>query len=73
MDVDDVDDLDGSFEGQFGAALPAELRARFRDRGFDLQRRRRFAPMFFEQNQQLVPMVVPVDDTFVVPVSRPVY
>ncbi len=58
---------------QFADALPAELRNRFRNRGFDVQRRRRFAPMFFEQNEQLVPMIVPVDDTKIVPVSRPIF
>jgi len=66
-------DLDQRFAGQWDAALPAKLREGFRDRGFDVQRRRRFAPMFFEQNEELVPMVVPVDDTTIVPVSRPVY
>lgn len=66
-------DLDDRFAEQFSAALPAKLRDSFRDRGFDLQRRRRFAPMFFEQNEELVPMVVPVDDTTIVPVSRPIY
>ncbi|MCG8448132.1 MAG: DUF5312 domain-containing protein [Pirellulales bacterium] len=62
-----------TLDKQFGQTLPAELRARFQQRGFDLERRRRYAPMFFEQNQQLVPMVVPVNDTYIVPVSRPVY
>jgi len=63
----------GGLENQLSLALPTELRAKFRDRGFDVQRRRRFAPMFFEQDKQLVPMIVPVDDTYVVPVSRPVF
>lgn len=62
-----------SLDNQFANALPANLRERFRSRGFDVERRRRFAPMFFEQNEQLVPMVVPVDDTRIVPVNRPIY
>lgn len=66
MEVDALND-------QFAGVLPAELRNRFRNQGFDVQRRRRFAPMFFEQDKQLVPMVVPVDDTRIVPVSMPVY
>jgi hypothetical protein len=53
--------------------LPAELRDGLQNRGLDLRSRRRFAPLFFEQDQELVPMVIPVDDTFVVPVNRPVY
>ena len=62
-----------ALNNQFADALPDELRNRFRNRGFDVQRRRRFAPMFFEQNQELVPMMIPVDDTQIVPVSRPIY
>jgi hypothetical protein len=53
--------------------LPAGLRANLQNRGLDVQRRRRYAPMFFEQDDRLLPMVVPVEDTYVVPVSRPVY
>ena len=57
----------------FGVALPPALREKFQDRGLDVQRRRRYAPLFFERDEQLVPMVVPVDDTYVVPVNRPVF
>ncbi len=53
--------------------VPAGLRAGLQNRGYDVRSERRFAPLFFEQDQQLVPMVVPVDDTYVVPVSRKVY
>lgn len=55
---------------QFAGALSPEVRNQFLDRGFDLERRRRYAPMFFEQDQELVPMVVPVEDTRIVPVNR---
>ena len=58
---------------ELSPAIPAELRAGLQDRGYDLQSRRRFAPLFFEQDKQLVPMVVPVNDTYIVPVNRPVY
>ena len=71
MDVAAVNERFGN--GQVGLASPATRRAGFNNRGFDLERRRRYAPMFFLQNEQLVPMVVPVDDTYIVPVSRPVY
>ena len=57
----------------FGVALPPALREKFQDRGLDVQRRRRYALLFFERDEQLVPMVVPVDDTYVVPVNRPVF
>jgi hypothetical protein len=55
------------------ANVPIDVRTELRDRGFDLKNKRRFAPLFFEQDKQLVPMVVPVNDTYVVPVNRPVY
>ncbi|MGI9430546.1 MAG: hypothetical protein ACR2NM_17935 [Bythopirellula sp.] len=66
MEVEQLDD-------QFASSLPAELREHIRQQGYNVERRRRFAPMFFEQNEQLVPMVVPVDDTRIVPVNRPVF
>lgn len=66
MDVEHFDD-------RYAETLPAEMRELIREQGYNVQRRRRFAPMFFEQNEQLVPMVVPVDDTRIVPVSRPVF
>lgn len=53
--------------------VPVELKSGLRDHGFDLRSKQRFAPLFFEQGQRLVPMVVPVSDTYVVPVERPVY
>jgi len=62
------DRFDGS-EGLFSAALRSNLQ----EQGLGLQSRRRYAPLFFEQDRRLVPMVVPVEDTYVVPVSRPVY
>ena len=62
-----------TLDKEFGQRLPANLRDRIRSNGFDLERRRRYAPMFFEQDEQIVPMVVPVDDTYIVPVSRPIY
>jgi hypothetical protein len=44
-----------------------------RDYGLDVQSKQRFAPLFFEHGKQLVPMAVPVNDTYVVPINRPVY
>jgi hypothetical protein len=59
--------------GTMLTSLPPGYRDNLQERGLDLHSRRRYAPLYFEQNKQLVPMVVPVDDTYVVPVSRPVY
>ena len=54
-------------------SLPPGFLEKLQQRGLDLESRRRYAPLYFEQNEQLVPMVVPVDDAHVVPVNRPVY
>jgi hypothetical protein len=59
--------------GTMLTSLPAGYRDDLQQRGFDLRGRRRYAPFYFEQNDHLVPMVVPVDDAYVVPVSRPIY
>jgi hypothetical protein len=65
--------MDGpELEGQLVDISP-EARASLQNRGFDLQSKRRYAPLFFEHNKQVVPMVVPVNDTYIVPVNRPVY
>jgi hypothetical protein len=41
--------------------------------GLDLAARRRYVPLYFEQQNQQVPFIVPVDDAVVTPVSRPVF
>jgi hypothetical protein len=50
-----------------------EVRQRLSEQGIDLRARRRYAPLFFEQQDRIVPLIVPVDDAIVTPVSRPVY
>lgn len=49
------------------------LRQQLRDSGLDLKVRRRYAPLFIENPQGLAPMIVPVDDATVTPVSREVF
>jgi hypothetical protein len=53
--------------------VPVNVKTGLHDYGFDVQSKQRFAPLFFEHGTQLVPMAVPVSDTYVVPVNRPVY
>jgi hypothetical protein len=50
-----------------------EIGRRFDEQGLDLTARRRYAPIYFEQQNKIVPMVVPVDDAIVQPATRPVY
>lgn len=68
----EADNLNEQF-GQVVPLIPDELRTDLQNRGFDLKSKRRYAPLFFEQDEQLVPMVVPVNDTYFVPVKRPIY
>jgi hypothetical protein len=51
---------------------PALVR-RLNEQGLDLAARRRYASLYFEQQNERVPMIVPVDDALVTPVNRPVY
>jgi hypothetical protein len=69
--------VEGSRLGQAFADAPRwaapAVREQFQQQGIDLQARRRYAPLFFEQQDRMVPMIVPVDDAVITPVSRPVY
>jgi hypothetical protein len=69
--------VDGSRLGQEFADSPQwaapGMRQRLAEHGYDLQAKRRYAPLYFEQQDRIVPMIVPVDDAVVTPVSRPVY
>jgi hypothetical protein len=61
---------------QFGASpqwAAPEIRRQLAEQGIDLKARRRYAPLYFEQQNGVVPMVVPVDDAVITPVSRTVY
>jgi hypothetical protein len=53
-------------------AAPA-VREYLQERGLDLKARRRYAPMYFEQPNGMAPLIVPVDDAVITPVSLPVY
>jgi hypothetical protein len=50
-----------------------ELERRLDAQGLDFAAQRRYAPMYFEQENRRIPLIVPVDDAVVTPVSRPVY
>lgn len=65
--------LGDQFADAPGWSAPVELRQQLGKRGLDLATRRRYAPMFFEQQDKLIPMVVPVDDAVITPVSSKVY
>jgi hypothetical protein len=55
---------------QFQSGVPADVRAQLQNRGFDIRSKQSFAPLWLENGR---PMLVPVEDTKIVPVSRNVY
>lgn len=69
----DGSELGGPFAAQPQFAAPPQLRERLQEQGLDLALRRRYAPLFFEQQDRLAPMLVPVDDAVATPVSYTVY
>jgi hypothetical protein len=66
----DAQALDRHLGLQFRTGVPDELRNRLEDRGFDIQSKRRYAPLWLEDGR---PMFVPVEDTKIVPVRQNVY
>lgn len=67
-----VDVGGGPQSAALAESLPEALRQQLKRQGKDVRLRRRFAPLYFEQNEQLVPMAVPVNDAYIVPVGGPV-
>lgn len=55
---------------QFQTGFPDELRNRLKSQGYTVQSKRQYAPLWLDNGQ---PMIVPVEDTRIVPVSNKVY
>ncbi len=66
----DAGALDRELGVQFRSGLPSNLRQRLRDDVYHVQSKRRYAPLWLENGQR---MVLPVEDTKIVPVSQNVY
>jgi hypothetical protein len=66
----DAGTLDQQLGLQFQSGLPSDVRSQLQDRGFQVQSKRRYAPFWLENGR---PMIVPVEDTRIVPVSQSVY
>jgi hypothetical protein len=62
--------LDRELGVEFQPGIPANVRSRLQDRGYHVQSKRRYAPLWLENGQR---MVFPVEDTKIVPVSQNVY
>jgi hypothetical protein len=66
----DASTLDRELGVEFQSGLPADVRSRLQDRGYDVESKRRYAPIWLENGHR---MIVPVEDTKIVPVSENVY
>jgi len=66
----DAGTLDRELGVSFQSAIPTGIRERLQHRGYDVQSKRRYAPLWLENGQ---PMIVPVEDTKIVPVGHNVY
>jgi hypothetical protein len=62
--------LDRHLGVEFRPSLSDAARHHLRQRGYDVQSKRRYAPLWLENGQ---PMIVPVEDTKIIPISQPVY
>jgi hypothetical protein len=66
----DAGTLDRELGVEFRSGLPSHVRAQLHDGGYQVQSKRRYAPLWLENGQR---MVLPVEDTKIVPVSQNVY
>jgi hypothetical protein len=66
----DANSLDRQYGTIFQTGVPDDVRNRLKDEGYAVQSKRQYAPMWLDNGR---PMVVPVEDTKIVPVSNKVY
>jgi hypothetical protein len=66
----DADALDRELGVTFQSAVPDGVREHLQQRGYDVQSKKRYAPLWLENGR---PMIVPVEDTKIVPVGQNVY
>jgi hypothetical protein len=62
--------LDRRLGLEFQSGLPPEIRQQLQERGYQVESKRRYAPFLLDNGR---PLVVPVEDTKIVPVSNRVY
>jgi hypothetical protein len=62
--------VDRQFGMQFQSGIPRHVRQQLEEDGYRVESRRRYAPLWFDGGR---PLVVPVEDTQIVPVNRVVY
>jgi hypothetical protein len=62
--------LDRQFGVEFRPGFSDAVRNQLRERGYNVESKRRYAPLWLENGRS---MIVPVEDTHIVPVSQPIY
>ena len=66
----DANTLDHEYGTIFQTGVPDDVRNQLKNEGYTVQSKRQYAPMWLDNGR---PMVVPVEDTKIVPVSNKVY
>ena len=66
----DAATLDRQLGVEFRPGLNDAARSQLRDRGYKVESKQRYAPLWLENGR---PMIVPVEDMKIMPVSQPVY
>jgi hypothetical protein len=66
----DANALDDELGLQFQTGVPDDMRDRLEGNGYAVESKRRYAPLWLDNGR---PMIVPVEDTKIVPVSNKVY
>lgn len=66
----DANTLDHEYGTIFQTGVPDDVRNELKNEGYTVQSKRQYAPMWLDNGR---PMVVPVEDTKIVPVSNKVY
>jgi hypothetical protein len=66
----DATAMDRQMGLEFQSGLPADVRSQLEQRGYQVESKRRYAPFMLDNGR---PLIVPVEDTKIVPISSPVY
>jgi anti-sigma factor RsiW len=66
----DADTLDKQLGIQFQTGMPDDVRNQLKDRGYAVKSKRQYAPLWLENGR---PLILPVEDTNIIPVSNKVF
>jgi hypothetical protein len=66
----DADTLDKEFGVRFQTGMPDDVRDQLKDSGYAVKSKRQYAPLWLENGR---PLILPVEDTNIVPVNNKVF